>query len=276
MLQGIRLSTAERRASYQHTVTPTPPACYDMLLIYRPPNVAGPYTHTPAPHFLSDRRALLFPHTHTHTHTSAGFPCNQFGSQDPGTDEEINKFACEKYQVSFPMFSKVDVNGDAASPLWKWLKDEKPGLLGKGIMWNFTKFLGVCGARRGNGGRLSRRHSSVEVDHAEGSCRALTSAALHPRTHPVSREGKVIDRFAPTTTPAAMEKAIEKLLWCVTGVLGGRARLYARAVSFVLFCPRMHWVRACASARALLHIHSSPTLLQKAAGACGWNEHRRF
>jgi len=71
-----------------------------------------------------------------------GFPCNQFGKQEPGTDAEIAQFCDLSYHVSFPMFAKVDVNGDDAAPLYKFLKSEKPGLLGsEAIKWNFTKFL---------------------------------------------------------------------------------------------------------------------------------------
>ncbi len=71
-----------------------------------------------------------------------GFPCNQFGSQEPGSADEIGAFCQKNYGVSFPMFAKIDVNGGNAHPLWRYLKDEKPGLLGtKGIKWNFTKFL---------------------------------------------------------------------------------------------------------------------------------------
>ena len=71
-----------------------------------------------------------------------GFPCNQFGSQEPGTADEIGAFCEKNYGVSFPMFDKIDVNGDTAHPLYQWLKDQAPGLLGsKGIKWNFTKFL---------------------------------------------------------------------------------------------------------------------------------------
>ncbi|MDY3947197.1 MAG: glutathione peroxidase [Ezakiella sp.] len=65
------------------------------------------------------------------------FPCNQFGGQAPGSDEEINKFVCEVYDTSFPRFKKIEVNGDNASPLYKWLKS----IDGKEIGWNFTKFL---------------------------------------------------------------------------------------------------------------------------------------
>ena len=71
-----------------------------------------------------------------------GFPCNQFGSQDPGSNEEIGAFCQANYGVSFPMMAKVDVNGAQAHALFQWLKAEAPGLLGsEGIKWNFTKFL---------------------------------------------------------------------------------------------------------------------------------------
>ena len=71
-----------------------------------------------------------------------GFPCNQFGAQDPGNDGEIASFCQVNYGVSFPMMSKVDVNGPSAHPLYQWLSGEAPGLLGsKSIKWNFTKFL---------------------------------------------------------------------------------------------------------------------------------------
>jgi glutathione peroxidase len=71
-----------------------------------------------------------------------GFPCNQFGHQEPGTAQQIQEFCQEKYAVSFPMFAKVDVNGDHAHPLFTYLKSERPGLLGStAIKWNFTKFL---------------------------------------------------------------------------------------------------------------------------------------
>ena len=71
-----------------------------------------------------------------------GFPCNQFGSQDPGSNEEIATFCQRNYGVSFPMMSKIDVNGAEAHPLYQWLSAEAPGLLGsQAIKWNFTKFL---------------------------------------------------------------------------------------------------------------------------------------
>jgi glutathione peroxidase len=71
-----------------------------------------------------------------------GFPCNQFGSQEPGTEADIKNFCRINYGVTFPMFSKIEVNGDGAHPLYKYLKVQQPGLLGtKAIKWNFTKFL---------------------------------------------------------------------------------------------------------------------------------------
>jgi len=83
-----------------------------------------------------------------------GFPCNQFGAQEPGTEEEIGAFCEKNYGVSFPMFAKVDVNGDNAHPLWKYLKGEAPGVLGtEGIKWNFTKFL------IGRDGQVAKRYA---------------------------------------------------------------------------------------------------------------------
>jgi glutathione peroxidase len=71
-----------------------------------------------------------------------GFPCNQFGQQEPGTADDIRTFCKDKYDISFPLFDRVDVNGPAAHPLFSFLKAQKPGLLGFGaIKWNFTKFL---------------------------------------------------------------------------------------------------------------------------------------
>jgi len=71
-----------------------------------------------------------------------GFPCNQFGRQEPGTDSEIQQFCATTYDVTFPLFAKIDVNGAAAHPLYELLKSAKPGLLGtEAIKWNFTKFL---------------------------------------------------------------------------------------------------------------------------------------
>ena len=71
-----------------------------------------------------------------------GFPCNQFGGQDPGSEDEIARFCQVNYGVDFPMMAKVEVNGEAAHPLYRWLTAQAPGLLGsKAIKWNFTKFL---------------------------------------------------------------------------------------------------------------------------------------
>ena len=71
-----------------------------------------------------------------------GFPCNQFGGKEPGDEDEIDYFCKTQFDIDFPMFAKVDVNGDDAHPLFKYLKKERPGLLGSGIIkWNFTKFL---------------------------------------------------------------------------------------------------------------------------------------
>src|SRR5690606_12634162 len=99
-----------------------------------------------------------------------GFPCNQFGHQDPGSNDEISQFCELNYGVTFPMFQKVDVNGDSAHPLFKYLKTQAPGLLGtQAIKWNFTKFL-------------------------------------------VDKNGKVVDRYAPTDTPEKIAKDVARLL----------------------------------------------------------------
>jgi glutathione peroxidase len=99
-----------------------------------------------------------------------GFPCNQFGGQEPGSEQEIESFCELNYGVTFPMFAKVDVNGENAHPLFVYLSEQAPGVFGsKLIKWNFTKFL-------------------------------------------VNREGEVIERFAPKTSPADIEKEIEILL----------------------------------------------------------------
>ena len=86
-----------------------------------------------------------------------GFPCNQFGAQDPGTDNEIARFCQANYGVSFPMMSKIEVNGPAAPPLYRWLSAQAPGLLGsKAIKWNFTKFL------VGRDGQTVRRYAPLD------------------------------------------------------------------------------------------------------------------
>src|SRR3954469_18520357 len=70
-----------------------------------------------------------------------GFPCNQFGGQEPGSAEQIGQFCTRNYGVTFPMFAKIDVNGSKAHPLYEYLRREKTGLLGSSIKWNFTKFV---------------------------------------------------------------------------------------------------------------------------------------
>ncbi len=89
--------------------------------------------------------------------TILGFPCNQFGSQEPGNAEEIANFCSLTYDVSFPLMDKIEVNGDGADPLYKHLKSEKPGLLGlQSIKWNFTKFL------VDRSGKVVSRHAPTE------------------------------------------------------------------------------------------------------------------
>ena len=99
-----------------------------------------------------------------------GFPCDQFGHQEPGDEAEIKNFCSLTYDVTFPMFAKVDVNGDAAHPLWRWLKDEKSGFLGiDAIKWNFSKFL------VGRDGRVLKRYAPND---APESLRGDIEAAL--------------------------------------------------------------------------------------------------
>ena len=87
-----------------------------------------------------------------------GFPSNQFGAQDPGSNDEIASFCQLNYGVSFPMMAKIDVNGAQAAPLYQWLSQEAPGLLGsKAIKWNFTKFL------EGRDGRVIRRYAPMDT-----------------------------------------------------------------------------------------------------------------
>lgn len=97
------------------------------------------------------------------------FPCNQFGNQAPGSDEEIADFCNSRYGITFKQFSKIDVNGENEEPLYTYLKSQQGGVLGSKVKWNFTKFL-------------------------------------------VDKEGKVVDRFAPTTKPEAIDKEVEKLI----------------------------------------------------------------
>ena len=85
------------------------------------------------------------------------FPCNQFGGQEPGSADEIESFCKVNFGLSFPLFAKIDVNGDDATPLYQWLKSEAPGVVGtKGIKWNFTKFL------IGRDGKVVRRYGSMD------------------------------------------------------------------------------------------------------------------
>ena len=100
-----------------------------------------------------------------------GFPCNQFGNQDPGGNDEIGAFCLKNYGVSFPMFEKVDVNGEEAHPLYKWLREEQGGLLGEAIKWNFTKFL------LGRDGTVIKRYGSTTKPEKIGADieRALAS-----------------------------------------------------------------------------------------------------
>ncbi|PIT78437.1 glutathione peroxidase [Limnohabitans sp. JirII-29] len=90
--------------------------------------------------------------------TVLGFPCNQFGAQDPGSNAEIGAFCQKNYGVSFEMMAKIDVNGNAAHPLYQWLKAEAPGLLGsEAIKWNFTKFLA------GKDGHVIKRYAPQDT-----------------------------------------------------------------------------------------------------------------
>jgi len=90
-----------------------------------------------------------------------GFPCNQFGGQDPGSNDEIQSFCQVNYGVSFPVLGKIDVNGDSADPVYQWLKKEKPGLLGlQRIKWNFEKFL------VGRDGKVVQRWASTSKPEA--------------------------------------------------------------------------------------------------------------
>ena len=91
-----------------------------------------------------------------------GFPCDQFGHQEPGDADEIRNFCSLNYEVSFPLFEKIDVNGAKAHPLYVWLKQQKSGLLGSAIKWNFTKFL------VGRDGRVIKRYAPTDKPEALG------------------------------------------------------------------------------------------------------------
>jgi len=97
-----------------------------------------------------------------------GFPSNQFGGQDPGSNEEIGAFCTRNYGVSFPMMEKIEVKGSGAAPLYQWLVDQKPGLLGKAIKWNFTKFL------VGRDGQVIKRYAPI--DKPESLARDIEAA----------------------------------------------------------------------------------------------------
>ena len=98
-----------------------------------------------------------------------GFPCDQFGHQEPGDAAEIKNFCSLTYDVDFPMFAKIEVNGAGTHPLWQWLKDEKGGLLGiDAIKWNFTKFL------VGRDGRVRKRYAPT--DKPESMARDIEAA----------------------------------------------------------------------------------------------------
>ncbi len=100
-----------------------------------------------------------------------GFPCNQFASQDPGSNEEIGAFCEKNYGVSFPMFAKVDVNGEHAHPVFAWLREEQGGVLGDAIKWNFTKFL------VGRDGTVLKRYgSTIKPEKIAGDIEAALAA----------------------------------------------------------------------------------------------------
>ena len=98
-----------------------------------------------------------------------GFPCNQFGAQEPGTNEEIMAFAQSKYDVNFPMFAKIEVNGDGAAPLYQWLKTEQTEEDGTiDIPWNFAKFL-----VNKNGEVVKRFHPKVTPEEISATLSSL-------------------------------------------------------------------------------------------------------
>jgi glutathione peroxidase len=111
----------------------------------------------------------LYEKLHGEGLTVLGFPCNQFGSQEPGTESEIGAFCQKNYGVSFPMFAKIDVNGENAHPLYKFLKKEEKGVLGtQAIKWNFTKFL-----IDKDGNPVERYGSTTKPEDIEGDIRKL-------------------------------------------------------------------------------------------------------
>ena len=105
-----------------------------------------------------------------------GFPCNQFGHQEPGDEAAIGAFCSSRYDVTFPMFAKVDVNGPRTEPLFAFLKEEKPGLFGTGtVKWNFTKFL------VGPDGHVHSRHApSAKPEALAGAIEGLVGSGERP------------------------------------------------------------------------------------------------
>ena len=99
----------------------------------------------------------LYRKLHPRGFSVLGFPCNQFGQQEPGTEEDIKNFCSQTYDVTFPMFARIDVNGVHTHPLYQYLKQQQPGILGSaGIKWNFTKFL------VDRKGQVRKRYGSME------------------------------------------------------------------------------------------------------------------
>jgi glutathione peroxidase len=104
--------------------------------------------------------------------TVLGFPCDQFGHQEPGDEAEIRNFCATQYDITFPLYAKIDVNGADAHPLYRWLKGEKPGVFGtEGIKWNFTKFL------VGRDGQVIKRYGPTDTPASlkEDIVRALSA-----------------------------------------------------------------------------------------------------
>ncbi|KOF52753.1 MULTISPECIES: glutathione peroxidase [unclassified Achromobacter] len=90
--------------------------------------------------------------------TVLGFPCDQFGRQEPGDEAEIRNFCTTQYDITFPLFAKIEVNGEQAHPLYRWLKSQQPGVFGtEGIKWNFTKFL------VGRDGQVIKRYAPTDA-----------------------------------------------------------------------------------------------------------------
>jgi peroxiredoxin len=106
---------------------------------------------------------------HGDNFTILGFPCNQFGGQDPGSNDDIQNFCKVNYGVTFPVLGKIDVNGDKAAPLYDWLKKEKPGIMGlKMIKWNFEKFLiGADGQVKARWASTTKPETLVDPIEAE-------------------------------------------------------------------------------------------------------------